>query len=148
MRLLLQKVKHASVKVDEQIVGQIEAGYLVFLGISKDDTEETAVTAIQKLLELRILPDDTGEKYFDKSIRDHGAPLLIVSQFTLYGDLNRGRRPSFDLAASPDSARALYEYFLKTLKNSYTGQIETGIFQVHMDVSLENDGPVTFLLEL
>lgn len=147
MRVILQKVKEAEVKVEERSVGKIKNGLLIFLGIHKDDEEKDIDPLLKKILELRIFPDETREKYFDISLLENSADILVVSQFTLYGDLKKGRRPSFDMAKNPTDAKKLYDEFVKKLRMSHHGIVETGIFQADMHVSLVNDGPVTFIYD-
>jgi D-tyrosyl-tRNA(Tyr) deacylase len=144
MRALLQRVTEARVIVDQAVTGEIGRGLLVFLGVSKLDTEADAEFVAQKVLNLRIFEDENGK--MNRSILDTGGGLLVVSQFTLYGDCRKGRRPSFDAAAPADQARALYEQFVEAARR--TGpRVETGVFQAHMAVSLVNDGPVTLIVE-
>ncbi len=143
MRALLQRVTEARVVVDEAVTGEIGPGLLVLLGVSKQDTEADADFVAQKILNLRIFEDDQGK--MNLSVLDTGGALLVVSQFTLYGDCRKGRRPSFDDAAPAEQARALYEYFVAAARRSV--RVETGIFQAHMSVSLTNDGPVTLIVE-
>ena len=130
--------------MDEKIQGRIGPGMLVLLGGAANDTENDADYLADKLIHLRIFSDDAGK--MNRSALDSGAAFLVVSQFTLYGDTRKGRRPGFDAAAPPERARALYEYFTRKLRESGL-QIETGVFQAHMQVELINDGPVTFLVE-
>ena len=144
MRALIQRVISAAVRVDEKIQGRIGPGMLVLLGVAANDTENDADYLADKLIHLRIFSDDAGK--MNRSALDSGAAFLVVSQFTLYGDTRKGRRPGFDAAAPPERARALYEYFTRKLRESGL-QIETGVFQAHMQVELINDGPVTFLVE-
>lgn len=140
MRVLLQRVSSASVTVDGAVTGAIGRGLLVFLGVGKEDTELHADYLLEKILGLRIFEDSDGKMNID--VRQAGGALLVVSQFTLYGDIRKGRRPSFDAAAPPAGARALYEYFVA--KGRAQGiEVQTGVFQAHMDVQLVNDGPVT-----
>ena len=143
MRALLQRVTEARVIVDQVITGEIGAGLLVFLGVSKLDTEADADFIAGKVLSLRIFSDEQGK--MNRSILDTGGALLVVSQFTLYGDCRKGRRPSFDDAAPAEQARSLYEHFVAVTSRSL--RVETGIFQADMAVSLTNDGPVTLILE-
>ncbi len=144
MRALLQRVTQARVEVDGAATGEIGLGLLVLLGVTKTDTQADVDFLVDKIIQLRIFPDDAGK--MNRSLLDAGGALLAVSQFTLYGDCRKGRRPSFDLAAPAEQARALYELFVE--KARATGlRVETGVFQAHMSVSLVNDGPVTFLLE-
>jgi len=144
MRALLQRVTEARVKVDKAVTGEIGPGLLVLLGVSKLDTEADAEFVVQKTLNLRIFEDEEGK--MNRSLLDTGGALLVVSQFTLYGDCRKGRRPSFDDAAPAEQARALYEHFVAVARRSPL-QVETGIFQADMAVSLTNDGPVTLLVE-
>ncbi len=144
MRIIIQRVTQAKVEVDSQVTGVIAAGMLVFLGVGQGDDEAAADTLIEKMVLLRIFDDDQGK--MNLSALDTKAEFLIVSQFTLYGDCSKGRRPSFDKAADPKSANQLYEYFIEQLKKKGL-KVETGRFGAMMDVSLVNDGPVTFFLE-
>jgi D-aminoacyl-tRNA deacylase len=144
MRTILQRVSSACVTVDGVAVGSIGTGVLVFLGVSKTDREEDAGYLAEKIVKLRIFPDENGK--MNRSVEDVGGAVLIVSQFTLYGDCRKGRRPSFDEAAPPELADPLYKYFVARVA-SYGVFVATGVFQAHMKVSLTNDGPVTFLLE-
>jgi D-tyrosyl-tRNA(Tyr) deacylase len=144
MRALLQRVTEARVVVDQAVTGEIGRGLLVFLGVSKLDTEADAEFVAQKVLNLRIFEDENGK--MNRSILDTGGGLLVVSQFTLYGDCRKGRRPSFDDAAPAEQARALYEHFVAVARRSPL-RVETGIFQADMAVSLINDGPVTLIVE-
>jgi D-tyrosyl-tRNA(Tyr) deacylase len=144
MRALLQRVTEARVIVDQAVTGEIGRGLLVFLGVSKLDTEADAEFVAQKVLNLRIFEDENGK--MNRSILDTGGGLLVVSQFTLYGDCRKGRRPSFDDAAPAEQARALYEHFVAVARRSPL-RVETGIFQADMAVSLINDGPVTLIVE-
>ncbi len=144
MKLLIQKVQEAKVEVDQTIVGKIQEGLLVFLGITHTDTMTEASWLINKLIHLRIFEDETGK--LNLSLLDKKGSLLIISQFTLYADCDEGRRPSFIKAAPPDLAKPLYEQFIAKLKE-FKIPVETGVFGAHMKVSLVNDGPVTILLE-
>ena len=144
MRLLVQRVKRASVHVNGDVVSQIQAGYLVLIGVSGTDTRQEAVVLADKLLNLRVMADEAGK--MNKSVLDTGGQILVVSQFTLYADTKNGRRPGFVAAAPPEMARELYEYFVEKIRASGL-MTATGTFQAHMDVELVNDGPVTFLLE-
>lgn len=144
MRLLIQRVSRASVRIEGNLVAEIGAGLLVLAGIAASDTSAQADYLADKLVNLRIFPDDDGR--MNRSALDVHASLLLVSQFTLYGDCRKGRRPSFDDAAPPERARELYEYLLARVRGKGL-PTQTGVFQVHMDVELVNDGPVTLLLE-
>jgi D-aminoacyl-tRNA deacylase len=144
MRIVLQRVTRAHVEVGGETVGSIGAGLVILLGVTQRDTHEDADYLAAKVIQLRIFPDDEGK--MNRSLLDTGGALLVVSQFTLYGDCRKGRRPSFDRAADPEHARALYEYFVQRLQASNI-KVETGVFQAEMKVSLVNDGPVTFILD-
>ena len=144
MRALVQRVSQASVTVTDQTVGAINAGLLVLLGFSVDDTHEDADYIVGKVINLRIFADDEGR--FNRSALDIGAELLLVSQFTLYADTRRGRRPSFSSAAPPDRAEADFARAVELFRQ--TGlRVETGLFQAHMMVHSTNDGPVTIILD-
>ena len=144
MRLVIQRVKEAKVTVSGSTTGAIRSGLLVLIGISREDTREEADYMLDKLLGLRIFPDDNGK--MNRNIGEAGGALLLVSQFTLYGDCRKGRRPSFDRAAPPQHAQALYEYLVESARQGNVA-VETGIFQASMEVHLINDGPVTILLD-
>ena len=144
MRILVQRVKNASVKVDDKIVGKINQGLLAFIGITDTDTKETADYLVNKLVNLRIFPDEN--KAMNLSLKNVNGDLLIVSQFTLYGDCTNGNRPSFTKASKPNHAIPLYEYFIKKCKEELP-IVEQGIFGADMKVELLNDGPVTIMLE-
>ena len=144
MRLLLQRVSEASVTVDGNTVGSIRTGLLILAGMAKTDTESEIDYLSDKVLGLRIFPDSAGK--MNRNIVDAGGSLLIVSQFTLYGDCRKGRRPSFDDAAAPDHAQALYNYLVRKLRNGPV-PVETGVFQATMEVHLVNQGPVTILMD-
>lgn len=143
MRLVVQRVKNAEVKVDEKITGSIEKGFLVLLGVTHTDTKETADYLVKKLCKLRIFEDE-NEK-MNLGLKDVGGSLLIVSQFTLYADCSEGNRPSFINAAKPEKANEIYEYFCKKCAESLP--VQKGVFGAHMEVTLQNSGPVTILLE-
>lgn len=144
MRVVIQRVKKAQVTVDSKLVGEIQQGLLIFLGVSQNDSFSQADWLMRKIIELRIFEDKDGK--MNLSALDVSAQFLVVSQFTLYGNCDKGRRPSFDEAAEPKKAEELYEYFVEGLKK--TGAlVATGRFRAMMDVSLINDGPVTFILE-
>jgi D-tyrosyl-tRNA(Tyr) deacylase len=140
MRMIIQRVKEARVESNGQVTGAIGIGLVVFLGVGKMDATGDADYLLDKLLGLRIFNDDAGK--MNRSIVDVGGGLLIVSNFTLYGDCRKGRRPSFDLAAPPDHASELYEYFVQRARHAPIS-IQTGIFRASMSVYLVNDGPVT-----
>jgi D-tyrosyl-tRNA(Tyr) deacylase len=144
MRLVIQRVKESKVIVNGGTTGAIRSGLLVLIGISREDTRTVADYMLDKLLGLRIFPDDNGK--MNRNIAEAGGSLLLVSQFTLYGDCRKGRRPSFDRAAPPDMAQTLYSYFVESARRGPV-PVETGIFQAHMEVHLINDGPVTILLD-
>ena len=144
MRAVLQRVSRAKVTVDGETVGEIGKGILVLLGVSREDTEKEAVYLAEKTLNLRIFEDTEGK--MNLSLLDISGELLVVSQFTLYGDARRGRRPSFIEAAAPDEANRLYEFFAAEARKQIA-KVETGKFQAMMDVELVNDGPVTILLD-
>ena len=144
MKLVIQRVTQASVKVEGRTVGTIGTGLLVLIGISRSDTPETLQWGADKLLGLRIFNDD--DEKMNLSVSDVGGSLLVVSQFTLYGDCLRGRRPGFDAAASPAAAQSLYNHFVEYLKRGPV-PVETGVFQASMEVTLVNQGPVTLLLD-
>ncbi len=144
MRAVIQRVSQGDVKVDGRIVGEIGNGLLVFLGVGKEDTEEDIDYLTNKILNLRIFEDE-NEK-MNLSLLDIKGELLVVSQFTLYGDVRKGRRPSFTDSASPDEAEKMYNQFIKKCKAEDIN-VEKGCFGAQMDVSLINDGPVTILLD-
>jgi|SRR5665213_535458 len=144
MRFLIQRVTRASVRIDGKLQGEIAAGLLVFIGVSAADGQAEADYLADKLVNLRVFQD--RESRMNGSALDVNASLLLVSQFTLYGDCRKGRRPSFDAAAPAPRARELYEYVVGKIREK--GLVtETGVFQAHMEVELVNDGPVTLLLE-
>ena len=143
MRAVVQRVSRATVSVDSRVVGQIASGLLVLVGIAADDGPADPEYVASKVRDLRICPDDAGR--MNRSLREVGGGLLVVSQFTLAGDARKGRRPSFDAAAAPDVARPIFEQLLSRLRAD--GPVETGEFQAHMEVALVNDGPVTLLLD-
>jgi len=144
MRAVLQRVTQARVAVEGETVGAIGKGLLILLGVTHTDTRADAEYLADRILLLRIFPDDSGR--MNRSIQDAGGALLVVSQFTLYGNCKKGRRPSFDDAAPAEQARELYEYFVECLRKS-NSKVETGVFQAEMKVQLVNDGPVTFILD-
>ncbi|MBK7706294.1 MAG: D-tyrosyl-tRNA(Tyr) deacylase [Acidobacteria bacterium] len=144
MRCVVQRVSRARVTVDGEVTGEIGRGLLVLLGVSRDDSEAEALFLVDKTLNLRIFEDD--EDRMNLSLLEVGGELLVVSQFTLYGDARKGRRPSFIAAAAPDDANRLYEFFVAEARKQVI-KVETGRFQAMMDVELVNDGPVTILLD-
>ena len=144
MRAVIQRVTRASVTVDGRVAGEIGAGLLVLLGVSRTDNPESASYLAEKIANLRIFSDEAGK--MNLSVLDAGGSALVVSQFTLYGDTRGGRRPSYVQAAPPEEANRLYQEFVKSLR-SLGMKVETGVFQAHMQVELVNDGPVTILLD-
>lgn len=145
MKALIQRVSEASVTVDGEITGAIDKGLLVLLGIDKEDDETIADKLLTKVLAYRVFPDNEGK--MNLSVQQAGGGVLLVSQFTLSADTGKGLRPSFSSAASPEQAEQLYHYFLQQLKEKH-GDVASGIFAADMKVSLVNNGPVTFLLEI
>lgn len=144
MRAVIQRVSHAKVSVDQEVVGTIESGLLVLLGVAEGDDESAADYLAEKTVGLRIFDDAAGK--MNLSIGEVNGGVLVVSQFTLYGDVRRGKRPSFDRAARPEHANELYEHFVARIRAAGL-RCETGRFQAMMDVELVNDGPVTILLD-
>ena len=144
MKLVIQRVKEASVRVDDDVTGAIRTGLLVFVGIARTDTHEDADYLVDKLIGLRVFPDENGK--MNRNVVEARGSVLVVSQFTLYGDCRRGKRPSFDLAAPPEEAIALYSYFLEKIRRGPV-PVESGVFQASMQVHLVNDGPVTILID-
>lgn len=144
MRIVVQRVTRASVRVEEATVGSIGPGLLVLVAFSSTDGDEELAWMTRKLIGLRVFPDD--ERRMNRSVREAGGSLLVVSQFTLYGDTSRGMRPSFTEAASPERAEGLYELFLEALRAEGV-PVESGRFAAMMDVELVNDGPVTLILD-
>jgi D-tyrosyl-tRNA(Tyr) deacylase len=144
MRAVIQRVTEARVQVAGDTVGEIAEGFLVLLGVARDDGKEDADYLADKIINLRAFNDEQGK--MNRSLSDAGGALLVVSQFTLYGDARRGRRPSYIDAAVPEKANALYEYFIQRVRAQGI-RVETGVFQAMMQVSLINDGPVTILLD-
>jgi D-aminoacyl-tRNA deacylase len=144
MRAVIQRISQAIVKVDPEVVGETSSGLLVFLGISKDDTEEDAAYLLDKVVNLRIFEDKEGK--FNLSLLDLKGELMVISQFTLYGDARKGRRPSFSEAAKGEKAQELYDYFIYKAKDMGIA-VAHGNFGEHMEVRLTNDGPVTILLD-
>jgi D-tyrosyl-tRNA(Tyr) deacylase len=144
MRSVVQRVRDCAVTVEGKRVGFIERGILVYLGIGIRDTEQDAFYMAEKIVHLRLYPDNQGK--MNLSVQDVGGKILVVSQFTLYGDTRKGRRPSYDEAAPPDRAEPLYQYFLSRL-TTFGIEPETGVFQAKMEVSYINEGPVTLLID-
>lgn len=144
MKFVVQRVKNASVEVDEKIVGKINKGFLVLIGVTHEDTKENADYLVKKLINLRIFRDE--EEKMNLSLKDVEGELLLISQFTLYANCEKGNRPSFVEAAKADKANQLYEYIIEECKKQIE-VVETGIFGADMKVSLLNDGPVTIILE-
>ncbi len=148
MRAVVQRVSSARVtahvEMDQTVTGSIGRGLLVLLGVTHTDTPADADTLVDKTVNLRVFADEAGK--MNRSLLEIGGALLVVSQFTLYGDCRKGRRPSFDAAAPAATARALYEYFIEAARRRGV-PVETGVFQAHLDVELVNDGPVTLILE-
>lgn len=144
MKLVIQRVKYAKVEVENEIVGKIGQGFLVLLGVGPEDTKETADYLVQKIIKLRVFEDENGK--MNLALKDINGELLIVSQFTLYADCSGGNRPSFTLAAKPDKANELYEYFISKCEEENV-KVDHGIFGADMKVELLNDGPVTIILE-
>lgn len=143
MKLIFQRVKKAKVSATEKVVGQIETGLLVFIGIGKGDSEEEIIESCNKLLNLRIFEND--ENKFDKSVLDIKGELLIIPQFTLFADCSKGNRPYFGEAARPEIAQPLFESFVNELKKSGL-KVESGVFGAKMEIEVVNDGPVTIIL--
>lgn len=147
MRVIIQRVKSSQVEVAGVVVGKIGRGLNLLVGIADTDTEAELDWMARKCLELRLFPgNESGSDRWEKSVQEIGGELLVVSQFTLYGDCRKGRRPSFTRSAAPESAQKLYEQFVEKLRQSGL-RVETGQFGAMMQVSIENDGPVTLLLE-
>lgn len=144
MRALIQRSKGAKVTVEGEVIGEIGAGLVVLLGITHEDTEKDVDFLVQKIINLRIFPGEKGE--FDSSALDEKKEVLVVSQFTLYGSCNKGRRPDFNDAAKPEKAEALYDLFVEKVREAGL-KVATGKFQAYMQVDLNNDGPVTLMLE-
>jgi D-aminoacyl-tRNA deacylase len=144
MRAVVQRVSRATVTIDEKVTGEIGHGLLVLLGVGQSDNEGDAEYCAEKICGLRIFEDDQGK--MNRSLLDGGGSVLAVSQFTLYGDVRRGKRPSFDAAARPEGAKRLYEYFVEKIRAAGL-HCETGRFQEMMHVALVNEGPVTILID-
>lgn len=146
MKIVLQKVRRAHVDVGGTTVGEIADGFLLLLGITHGDTEADADKLIEKILKLRLFADEGSNSFMERNIVEEGGAILVVSQFTLYGDCKKGTRPSFTDAAKPEQAKALYGYFVEQLIEKGI-PTQTGEFGEHMDVSLVNNGPITLILE-
>jgi len=144
MKIVLQRVSNASVKVDSKIVGRIEHGLVLLIGFSSTDTAESILPTIEKIVKLRIFSDEEGK--MNKSVLDVEGSMLLISQFTLYADTKKGNRPSFIEAARPEQAIPLYEFFIAEMRKRIT-KVETGIFGADMKVELVNDGPVTIVFD-
>ncbi len=144
MKFLIQRVKKAQVEINEEIVGKISKGYMVLIGVGEDDSKETADRLIRKMMNLRIFADENGKT--NLSIKDVKGELLLVSQFTLYANCNKGNRPTFNGAGNPQLANEIYEYIIAECRKEID-VVETGKFGADMQVSLVNDGPFTIMLE-
>jgi D-tyrosyl-tRNA(Tyr) deacylase len=144
MRAIVQRVKNAQVSVDGKIVGQINAGLLVYLGVGKDDSETDVAFIADKIVNLRIFADSNHK--MNLSVKDKAGQVLVVSNFTLFGDCRKGRRPGFDLAAEPMIAEKLYEKVIQLIKAEGL-EVQNGIFAAYMDVTASNDGPINFLID-
>lgn len=145
MRVVLQRVRQASVTVGEEVVGAIGPGLALLVGIARNDDEQDAEYLADKVIHLRVFPDEAGR--MNRSVAETGGELLVISQFTLYGDCRKGRRPDFSEAAAPEEARNLYNYFVKTLRERCNNRLTTGVFQAEMEVTLTNHGPVTLVCD-
>ncbi len=145
MRLVLQRVSTGSVSIDDKIVGEIGPGYVILVGVTHADTEQTAQKLAEKVVHLRVFADDAGK--MNRSALDVGAEILVISQFTLYADTRKGRRPSYINAAHPESAEPLVDYFIEALRRLGVKKVATGRFGANMLVDIKNDGPVTIILE-
>ena len=146
MRVVLQRVENSEVIVKNKTVGKISHGFLLLLGITQTDTEKQADWLVEKILKLRLFADEDSKSFMDKNIKEVNGEILVVSQFTLYGECKKGTRPSFTKAARPEQAEPLYEYFVKKIKE-YDVKTETGEFGAGMEVLLTNDGPITLVIE-
>ncbi len=145
MRVILQRVSHGSVRVDDEITGAIQRGFVALVGVTHEDTREEAELLARKTDHLRVFSDEDGK--MNRSALDCGAGVLVVSQFTLYADARKGRRPSFIRAAPPEAAEPLVEYYAECLRKEGIQQIEHGVFGAMMAVEIHNEGPVTILLD-
>ncbi len=144
MKFVIQRVEEASVEIDKKTIAEIKQGYLVLIGIAHEDTKEIADYLINKLINLRVFEDKEGK--MNLSLKDIDGELLLVSQFTLYGDCSRGNRPSFSQAGKPEEANKLYEYIVKECKQKVE-TVKSGVFGANMKINLINDGPVTIIME-
>lgn len=144
MKAVIQRVNRASVTVDDEVVGKIDHGFVILLGVTHEDTEADVDALVQKIIHLRVFEDEAGK--LNRSLIDTNGSILSISQFTLYGDVRKGRRPNFMQAAKPDVANKLYELFNEKIKEQGV-HVETGVFGAMMDVSLVNNGPVTIIIE-
>lgn len=144
MRIVIQRVKQADVKIEQKIVGKIDKGYLILLGIGKEDTDEILQKYVDKIVKMRIFADDEGKT--NLSLKDVNGQVLVVSQFTLYADCRKGNRPNFLLAKEPEEANRMYEKFVELMREQID-VVQTGEFGADMEVSLVNDGPFTIVLE-
>ncbi|NLX64872.1 MAG: D-tyrosyl-tRNA(Tyr) deacylase [Clostridiaceae bacterium] len=145
MRAVVQRVKRAEVRVEGRITGKIEKGILVFLGVGEDDENKDLEYMADKIMNLRIFEDDNDK--MNLSVIDVGGSVLVVSQFTLYGDCRKGNRPSYSKAARPEKAKDFYDRFIEYISNKYGIKVESGIFQASMEVDYINDGPVTLMID-
>ncbi len=143
MIAVLQRVSSSKVTVDDEVVGSIGEGFNILLGVLKGDSKEDMDKALNKIIHLRVFADDTGK--MNRSLLDIGGEMLVISQFTLGASIKKGRRPSFDNAAEPDAAKALYEYFISQAAQQVN--VQSGVFGAHMDVEICNDGPVTIIVD-
>jgi D-tyrosyl-tRNA(Tyr) deacylase len=145
MRAVVQRVISSSVSVDNKKIAEIKQGLNVLLAVGRDDNEQSAKYLAKKIMQLRIFPDSEGK--MNLSIQDIGGEVLVISQFTLYGDCKKGNRPSYTMSAPADKANELYDYFIEYLRHNYSNKIQTGEFQADMKVGILNDGPVTLVIE-
>lgn len=145
MKAILQRVKRGQVSIDNRVVGQIEGGYVVLLGVTHGDGSEEVRKLAGKIVNLRVFEDETGK--MNRSLLEVGGAILVISQFTLYADAKKGRRPSFSQAAPPDLAEPLVAEFAEVVRQLGVQQVETGVFGAHMLVGIENDGPVAIILD-
>lgn len=145
MRAVVQRVKRAEVRVEGQVTGKIGNGLLILLGVGQDDDQKDLAYLADKIMNLRIFED--SEEKMNLSVLDVGGQVLVVSQFTLYGDCRKGKRPSYSSAARPELAEKYYNEFIEYVRNNYKIQVETGVFQAMMEVDFINDGPVTLLID-